>query len=680
MKYRDDHLENYQGHGLEHSASDYHHKPPPPRKPSARQLHSRGRGHSRNRSQFSILSEDDPHARKSYYQDPVASETVESYDPFRPSLNPITDAKAEYANVTVLRGQPSAASRQRPSSARHIVASRVTALHQGHRVGSSTSVASSRGQSKRRIGAKQYGSKSSLASSSHRGASPIVIKPSDHHKRNINFSHASKSSGVPPPHERQSKAQKLLSTDNRYAAEGSPAPDAVPIPKTFQKKGGNAITASSEGGRRTVSHLWKEEARQVSNELEKFCDEVFNRDDMFNRSSITSSAITGNTSRLTLANEPSPVSSFTSREEPSYTTPKPTRAWDRVGLGARPLLPIPPRKTIDGKENVEYQNQFVGNQQQYLARPGPNGYLEDVIAHLDKLIQPGDAIQAGRDGRRIVSATPDCRSPDGAGYLPAISEEGRYSDADELQALLNHGHTGYRSVSAPFRGGHYMRGGNGEISTESSVLMTGDGRNTIRMVYHEPAIPDPVEPLNVRKKSAPRPDVGVDARQGSPATTWQKIVGPEVYKPNLAYRTVRPPNGGPGNPENWAAKGDGNQRRRGSRAEFGEGRVKGWFKRGILNGDDELRPAPPPKDDWQLPPMLNEESLKPKASLSKELQEPEIEKRYPHSSNTSWSGTKGFFKMFRLGSRKQGTKMAFGGMSIVMLRPPYRRANLGTLR
>jgi serine/threonine-protein kinase HSL1, negative regulator of Swe1 kinase len=648
MKYRNDHLENYQGHGLEHSASDYHyHKLPPAPKISSRQLQAKGRGHMRNRSQFSILSEDDPRACESYYQDPVASETVESYDPFRPSLNPITDTKAEYANVTVLRGQPSSASRHRPGSVRYPVAPRVQALQYSHRVGSGASIASSGGNSKRRISARQYGSRSSLASSSHRGSSPIFIRPSDHHKRNISFSQSGKNSLVSPLRGRYNKGQKLTSLNSGYVPEDSPAPDAIPIPKISQRNSNKAVPTPHEG-RRTASHIWREEARQVSSELERFCDEAFNRDEAVNRSSIASTAHTRNTSRLTIANELSPVSSFTSREEPLITAAKISRTRDR----ARPM-PAPPRTIVDAKGNVEYENSLAEGQQSQLAKPGPNGYLEDVIAHLDRLIKPGEVTQVERDERRIVSATPDCRSPDGAGYLPVISEEGRYSDADELQALLNQGDTGYRSASAPLQDGPYMSCGNGRILNKNSAQTTREGRDTIRIVHRDSANPIPVEPLNIRKKITLRSDLDPSARR--------KPGQSNVLKPQ---EHVRLSSGDPDNPDNWANKGDGDPRARGSRTESSDGRMKDWFKRRTSNSDDEVRPMPPPKDNWSLPPLGCVEAANPKA-------QPTVgpTKRFPHNHNPSWSGTKGFFKMFKRGLRKQDAEMAFGGKLIVLFKP-----------
>ncbi|KAI9817521.1 MAG: hypothetical protein M1827_001131 [Pycnora praestabilis] len=513
LKYREEHLENYAGPNLEHSASDYHHnKPRAVKRSTSRQLHPQSRGHSRRRSHFSILSDEYASPRDKYYQDPNAAETVESYDPFRPSRNPIVDPKAQFANVTVLRGN-STNSRHRASSTaislRHPAISRVQALSQGEGLSPTASATtSSFGQSSthRKIGPRRYGSKSSIISinsSNIPSSPPVIIARSSKHKRGVSFSRVRNSTSgnvlVASSASKQVAQNTLDGLDidliNR-SSEGelivevtssSPVTETRPFIRS-RKDTSETVTQDAPIRKpRTASHYWKEEARQVSSELEKYCDEAFNR------SSISSSVRTTTTDRVT--EYQSPNTSVSNRDSGASSTANPRKPHvaPSNSLQGRPL-PTPPIEAPDpftAQELAETRRRLL--QRSAEGTTGVSqGYLNDVIAHLDRLMQPNSLNLAGQDPSRRIASAPDSKSPERIGYLPRIREEGRVSGGEDLRNISDKGQQGYRSTSEPVA----------QTSRPPIARAITQDRNTIRMVEREGSGPlTPVAPLNVRKRS-----------------------------------------------------------------------------------------------------------------------------------------------------------------------------------
>ncbi|KAI9804922.1 MAG: hypothetical protein M1833_006225 [Piccolia ochrophora] len=488
LKYREDHLEDYQGPRLEYSTSDYHHNNRQLRKRVVTKRLQNGRGQGRQRSQFSIVSSEGTRAKDGSYEDAQkseAGETVQSYDPYRASRKQIQDTRTGHASVTVHHG-PSHWPSSGTGSTKHRA---ITRLTEGHR-------SSSHGS-----GGSGYGSRVSLASSTQKGGA-VITRPVNGHKRGVSFSHIRKnSSGSPGPTARRLQAQtaKTRLPDRQRAQEdglsrdvsGSPDPEARPNTKYHDGTTRTVVPPSSKKFK-TPSHIFKEEARQVSSELERVCDEAFNR------SSVSSSAQTKRTDHVN--GYESPISSFSTREDSAIgiaatDEPLPSTPWRGAGASMcdRPLPP-PPKRAVDSfteRQLKETRDRLI--ERAAVGKAGVSqSYLEDVIAHLDRLMQPSPSDQYADEGRRVASATPDCRSPFDASFLPAITEEGRFAGTADLRLRVEESPYEPRVRSDP--NPHIVRPGERQDTGPSS---------TIRVVQPASATPAPhVAPLNVKKRTS----------------------------------------------------------------------------------------------------------------------------------------------------------------------------------
>ncbi|KAI9846471.1 MAG: hypothetical protein M1838_001255 [Thelocarpon superellum] len=494
LKYREKHLEDYPGPSLEYSASDYHHNRPARKKRAPqRSANALSRAQGRQGSQFSIVSDGNVRskARRSYYEDPDTAATVESYDPFRSSRNPVHVAEAKYANVTVLRGQ-SNASREAQQS---LAPPAVTKLYPGSTSlshGSITSASRPLTPSQRKSSLSRLGSKGSLASSARRGSSPAVIRPSSSHKRGVSFAHLRKPgpaeassstrqgarSRVEQRHER-SHGRSRGAQVTVIETSSSPPTESNITPRP--RRGTTNARPGSAGQKTTApSVMWREEARQVSSELEKFCEEAFNR------SSVSSARTTA--TEAVVAYD-TPISTFSARDESPLLRKGPVKPSAPSPV-ERPL-PAPPLIVMDAY--TEQQLLATRDRLKQRAIEGSAGasqeYLDDVIAHLDRLLAPAPFQATAPDqGRRYVSASADCRSPAETNHLPSISEE-RHGDYHDLRRMKHRAQQGQRTSSEP--------------TGTATVPSTSQERDFAYAAFHRssPAPVTPVAPLNVRKRS-----------------------------------------------------------------------------------------------------------------------------------------------------------------------------------
>ncbi|KAI9839727.1 MAG: hypothetical protein M1837_002046 [Sclerophora amabilis] len=648
LKYRADRLEDYQGTGLEHSASDYHHsKPPPKRITSSRQLHSHAHAQTRQRSQFSILSHDQERPRDSYYEDPQTAATVESYDPFRSSRNPMSSPKADHAHVTVFRKR-SNSSRSRNGSVQRRA---VTRLNNGHRISTRTSMASSsreqRTPPRQNHSSRRDASKSSLASSAHRNSVSLMKRPSSAHKRGVVFSrfHKSLNRKSGKPKQEESNGEQAKPGEDQISAgteirclpgSDSPPPDARAAPRSRKAVGDRSGVHPPGHGSSIPSHVWKDEARQVSTELEKFCDEAFNR------SSASSSGRTTATEKTVAYESPiSSVSALANSPSPIAINSKPfynPRQKNRTVSEGRPLPPLPLQSADSFTEIQLAETRERLRQRAAQGVPeASQGYLDDVIAHLDRLMQPSTSKSAHHDvGRRIASATPDCKSPNQSGYLPAITEEERQSDADEFQRLLNLGHQGFRAASEPVS--RPIR-----TTTRQPTL---DDRSTIRLVQEAPPTPlTPIAPLNVRKRSG-RQVSGQGLGSGTTLDADRRGIWGSHDPNNPSSQVSQAPrllDASPQVPEQSLGH---------AKRTTAETRRRGWFKRS-LGGDDnqtaQIKEAGPGRsessDSTQTKSKISKAQPPSKrrvsATPSEKDSESELEKR-----KSTGGGKRGFFRIF----------------------------------
>ena len=423
--------------------------------------------YERSSSKFSLQydetghSKGNAHSRLGAYPPPPPS--ISSYDPFRASRDPIISSSDGY-NVVVHRGgsnhtRKSSNGRSTRTSGTS-GASRVDALKR-ERKQQSTSPSPRPAKAGRRTN-----SRSSIVSSPHRNSPAVSIhtKPSLVHKRGVNFSHV-----------RRSSTTSALPAKPDGDVVGAVAPPSTPtggsdtLKASSSAHGAGQIASRKEGRKAgnqtrarksaTSGTLEDSETRKVSTELEKFCEEAFNR------SSAGSTIQTGTNSHG------------------SYGTPA-----SSVSKGG----------SVISKKADETPNTFIVRElaetrkrlaEKYSGDERAQGAYQDILLHLDSLLQPNAKVSQ-KDARKITSA-PDSR-PSESGTLPIISEEDKGSDeeGDSKDSDV--------TPTQPQR----LRVYDTQYEKDEKQLPyrpVSRARDTIRVI--EPPSPPRVAPLNIRKVS-----------------------------------------------------------------------------------------------------------------------------------------------------------------------------------
>lgn len=686
LRFRDEQLENYEGPQIELSASDYHHVQRPEVLRSATRVSLQGPGHLRRRSQFSIQSEGLRHTSQNSRRQPSVAETERSYDPFRPSRRQIAIGRVDHAKITVLHGSSDTSQGQRTlsnaASLRHPALARV----QGEVVldipSSPPPLPSSyNGQRPHwkddHIG--KFQSRSSLASSHRQHTSPVGIRKSMSYKRGVSFNHTRKrsSSDIQPP--QPSRAQRIpapLMLQQRgrndlvqQSSPNLPSPIALDSPQygysqvIRSRKDTPGLTQAQELASRkskTASNYWKEEARKVSIELSKFCDEAFNR------SSLASSVQTA------VTNSPDPH-----KESPATTasvqgvSPMPYEGArqmnDRREL---PKLPLPKRPTphlIDSYTQRELAK-TRDRLRQRAADPEaglPPGSLDGVISQLDRLMEPNSKVREQEVGRRVASV-PDSQIPDHISLSPVKEEDNRDSwitaDSSPRKSTLT-----YRTVSEPIR---KLLGTQGRLGTDRNGR---DGRSTIRIVDDDPSRPlSPIRPLVIRKRS--EASIPSD-RTIQVKRPQEQFVGTRTYteKPQLTFdnavfgshsrlgRLEDRRSAGPSLLELDSIEEDYHKENRESRAAktlSGESKTRGWFRRhrqAQASQESDRPPTPPMKDDWML------QGIEPKKDVKSKKRASDVPSEESQRSETKKERASAKEKFFKIFSRRDSRDLKSSG-------------------
>jgi len=488
LKYREENLENmvYAPGVVECSASDYQHAKPATSWDKVPSITISKTSHLRSKSQYSVLNNEHLYSRHSFFENPSEA----SYDPFRSSREPIVSGGNEYMNVTVHRGTSNGSKRLKPqlSTSRQPSSLRIEAIRRSSRRGSGLSITSR----STRLSASHRSSMS--RSSIHSGKwhdSPqiIVSRPTSLHKRPVKFSHLHKTSTTNAPVGKTLLNSAAITPDKRrngvparYRAGGNlPTPKAQPPPaqKGQSQKCSNQVEPTPRT--RKMKDI-EQEARKVSTELEKVCEEAFYRSSI--SSSIQSSSI---------LDKPSPFSDTppSSVSQPSERTKLKTHLLDMADFANRPLPPIPASKgsplantetprTYTARELVELRERLAKT----YAEKGVSSEkaFNDLLTQLDNLL-PLDSRKSIESSGSQSGTHPQ---PDGYSPLQVIPEEGRFANSDQ-------GISSYeRYTHQTPRVGH------------NRAMDQGNG-HTIRDVPASsppsPPSPCPVAPLNIRKRS-----------------------------------------------------------------------------------------------------------------------------------------------------------------------------------
>lgn len=563
--------------------------------------------------------------------------TEESYDPFRPSRTPILDPRAEHAYITVLRGVSKASRRSRaPSNAasiRHPVLARLQRDDVFSIPSSPPSLPhtsnTQAGKLRKDSSTLRYSSRTSLASSSRQRSSAAGIHKSVSYKRGVSFTHLRKRSGHNPPppvtiHQvpaLPSLHQKYVDdepTEQRTTAKGSPPAASTVVRSRKETAGTSNAQGLTERNAKIPSLYWKDDARKVSTELEKFCDEAFK--DRYLGASSTPTAIT-------LATDPygpsyeSPATSLSIRDD-SGTSSTVTRNTTAVkgrqeDASLQRPLPAPPssRELVGSytqRELSKTRDLLIKRAADTTASFTP-GCLDDVIAHLDRLMQPSTSKVHEHDYSRRVASAPDQKSPNISGYLPAINEERLVfgDDGDEFERLIGMGHRGYRAVSEPTATGNVLANG------KPTWKFDTDERTTIRVVDCDGQEPiSPVRPLVIRKRSgASTPPVeSVQHQPGMDKTSGVEAKASIKFEHDASRAHYRRPQSEERRSTGHSVHGstlapieeEEKRAQRESKTASGDGKRRGWFRRHNRQttqnsqGSMERGPTPPIKDEWPL--------------------------------------------------------------------------------
>ena len=577
LQFREEHLENYQGPIMEYSMSDYHHQEPPPRSSTRASLQPG----NRRQSQYSILHESLPlkSQSQSHRRQHSVAGTEQSYDPYRPSSRQqMTKAEAEKARITVLRG-PSASSRQRTISShscRTSVRNPALARIQDEEVQAMPSSSSASGSPQQQRMSRGASRRSMVSTSSVRAT---VARKSFSYKRNVSFIHPRRPSNPQPPlrtpqnasphtlQERYAMGQEAETTetdevpelpvriDSRFAAD-SPVPEATQVVRSKKTPSRNRAVPDIVLTR--SSQYWKDDARKVSTELEKYIDEAFNRSSMQSNATRETKETerSCNTPATTLSQRDYSASSV---QQQHHQPGKIARTSDKSIL-ERPLPDLPPPE-YPGTHDLTQRELAKARdllKQSAAADHSIKGSLDDVIAHIDRLMQPS-AIRIQEQERRAAS-TPDPKSP-------------LEKRDDTFERFLQEGYTGIRSASEPVRRGN---------ADNPRV------RATVRMVERSDENPSisPTKPLTIRKKSGSSTpsdrSIRIRSKSSQEQLSHAEDSGPYSHDQSGDYRsaglTLHDRTLEPIEEDEDKENFDPTDRKR--KTLSGESRKKGWFRKG----------------------------------------------------------------------------------------------------
>ncbi|KAL1952777.1 hypothetical protein VTO42DRAFT_4268 [Malbranchea cinnamomea] len=457
LKFRDDHLENYDGQPLEYSSSDHHHMSRPYMSIAERRLQSRS-VESPSRTPPNIpTSVDVPSCQWSgSYDEPKSARTVASYDPYRSSQTPIPNLQAGYARVVIHR--PS--SQDVSDTAKDTVATQDLSQQCTTELSDVVSeVPPPFSSSFRRSSIVSFKSHSSIGSTRvQRLNSPSTFRSSSY-KRNVSFRHLRtctpgntvRKNGVSQYSLGRDSSDAMVQTRRASRTSSSPSLPTPPPPVRSRKHPEADGTQKLKTAKSPLScQQWKEEARKVSLELGKICEEAFNRS---SPSSSAAESGSGDSSQT-------PPASVSTSENHSNAT-------DDSGSGSALLdyEPLESSATYAARELAETRRRLIEHSNN-AAADGMPAYLSEVIAHLDRLIATEASTYVNSNRTDCSTARSRFQS------LPPISEEG-----DNNNRSTKPGET-------------------------TKVVNATPDRNTIRIVSPEsPPTLDNIRPLTVRKRA-----------------------------------------------------------------------------------------------------------------------------------------------------------------------------------
>ncbi|KAL8941370.1 MAG: hypothetical protein Q9211_001855, partial [Gyalolechia sp. 1 TL-2023] len=564
LNYREEQLENYQG-TIEYSASDYHHKP------NMEKPHRVIRSWWKEvREGASVIGGHRCRANKVHQAQLISDLQASQKQKEATTLSVLLERKSTklkrimrgsrfYGAYQIGMQRPTL---QSPVEDQFSIVSTPPAAH-------SSQLARLRNE--RRVSRAS----SRLTFSSSTGTR--VVHKSASYRRGVSFAHSRKRSASADIHpSRYSSsiargvAKPRASSTPLASLSGSPqqTPSSPNIPAGTVRSKKPVLNEGSWSKPRITSQYWKEDTRKVSKELENFCDEAFNRVSVASSAPTTITAITDYRSCGTPATSQSIHDNF---PMPNGGVRRIAKSSDLKAYEDRPL-PQPPVEESLGS----FTHRELAKTKQVLMKRAAGsgitpGALDEVIAHLDRLMQPSE-IRLLEENRRAVS-TPD---------------QGLAPNKDTFERFLERADVGLRSASEP---------------TAESPRKRHRQAHTIRIVDDRDNQKDisPVKPLTIRKKSnSSTPSTGTL----KPRSSQEQLPQPneskqsDRYQPgerrsaglNLLQKSLEP------------IEEHADDREKDEPKPRTVTKKKSWFFRGhqankSQDGDNKMPPPPfPPKD------------------------------------------------------------------------------------
>lgn len=631
--------------------SDYHHGPRQAVRNSSTRVSLQGQelGSRRRVSQYSILEESNLSKSHINQRKPSVAGTEHSYDPFRTSRNQLTKtqaAQAEHARTIVLRrlsrshkqGQSNTSLNRYATSKKSFRNPALTRVQQADAYSIASSPTPVPGASRTQLNPSINERRIPQCSSRRSMSSGLPARTSMSYRRGVSFAHMRRRS-ISAHHLRSSKQNDAspLTLQQRYLREDhEPASFSPPflaagdspqnVPPAIRSRKNPARLGDEIAARRakTSSVYWKEDARIISSELEKVCDEAFNR------ASMASTVVTSAPTEPLDQSYESPATSLGAHEDSrtllnAYHAPRRNEIDD--SYLNRPL-PLPPSFGHLGSftyRELARTRALLKERAADRSMVMAPGYFDEVIAHLDRLMQPSTT-RVNEQDRRAVS-TPD--------------QPTRQPSKDEFEMLLAKGPFSLRSTSEPV-----SKGRRNDVRD----------RATLRIVDQNPI--SPTKPLTIRKKSgSSTPSTESVPRQrphdqirNEDVRSYERLQGGERRSAGLSLLES--------SLEPIEEDDKENRDHRNSKTSSGDGKKRGWFRRHepVQRSQDIDRGPPPPLKDE--PPSQHQETSD--KSRKRASDAPSDESRGSETRKAS-SAKERFFKMFSKRESKDSKSSAERG-------------------
>ncbi len=492
-------------------------------------------------------------------------------------------------------------------------------------------------------------SRRSIRSSS----SVVIARKSTSYKRNVSFVHNRKRSfsGRHPRLRSQEHHTSPFTLQERFFRDQSQSraktkeasispstsmketPQSEDLPVVRSRK--SPVKEHAAKKPRVASYYWKDDARKVSVEMEKLCDDAFNRSPIASSIPTPRTEATGH--RFSQNTYSSPATSFSVHEDPvpvSVTRHSKARQIE-VDYQQRPL-PLPPaiERRMDTEHLGSYTQRELAKTRDLLKKRAAEatmspGYLDEVIAHLDRLMQPSN-VRLHEEERRAVS------TPDPSSGIPR---------KDTFEQIMEKNNIGFRSASEPSK-----RQNTNHTQSTIRVVDSSDGLKPI----------SPVKPLTIRKKSESSTPSAGSPRQIIP--TERLFTTEELYSQQVEGRRsaglalVETPSLEPIDEDEDKENFDPATRT----TDFPETKKRKWFRRHqpVQQSRDNDMDPPVPVKDQQQQPLSYLHPLQPKAR-NRVSNVPSEESQT--SEHKKGSGKARFFKIFSSKHDSKQSEKSAGG-------------------